>query len=210
LLLEWAKKPNYSTHTLISPVIPILENLLHRLEFIATNFRTMQLGVRETQRIYLELLAALDYEEIYRPLMVGSSTNTPPVIAKVMGAFTVDLTICDQLFRAGIPVWLLRPYSELHSIRVRALAPLQVADDVFALDPVTRPTHPTIYCGGGDNAEKYRALAQHVLGYLRYPNPFGSIRAKHSITPPPQSKREKRRQEHTPCGSLLNFVRAFD
>ena len=162
------------------------------------------------RRGHLELLAAVDYEEIYRPLMDGSSTNTPPVIANVVGAFTVDLTTCDRLFRAGIPVWLLRPYSELHSIRVRALAPLQVAGDVLALDPVTRPSHPTIYCGGGDNVEKYRALAQHVLGYLRYPNPFGSIRAKHSIAPPPsQSKREERRQKHTPCESLLNFVLAF-
>jgi hypothetical protein len=213
LLLQRAKKPKYSTYILISQVIPILENFLHRLEFIATNFRTMQLGVRETQRMYLELLAVLDYEEIYRPLMDGLSTNAlsyPPATAKVMGAFTMDLTICDRLFRAGIPVWLMRPFDELHSIRVRALAPLQVAGNLIPLDATTRPTHPTIYCGGGDNIAKYHALARHVLSYLRYPNPFGSIRAKQLITPPPpQSKREERRQQYTPCGSFLNFIRVL-
>jgi hypothetical protein len=64
-LLARAKNPSFLKYVFILQSIPILENLLHCLEFIGTNFRRMQLGVRETQRMYLELRAVLDHEEIY-------------------------------------------------------------------------------------------------------------------------------------------------
>jgi hypothetical protein len=202
-LLARAKIPRYSKHVFVSQSTTVIKNLLHRLEFIATNFRKMQVGVRETQRAYLELRAALDYEEIYRPRMEGIKSQRPPVVTNVMGAFTIDLTNCDRLFRAGIPVWLVRPYSELHSIRVKKLVPLQVADGIIPLHAAVHPTHPTIYCGGGDDITKYYAIAQHTTGYLRYHNAFGSIRAKNLVTPPPaQTKKEERRRRYTPCEFL--------
>jgi hypothetical protein len=92
--------------------------------------------------------------------------------------FTLDLTNCDCLFRAGIPIWLVRPYSELHSICVKKLIPLQVADGIIPLHATLRPTHPTIYFGGSDDITKYYAIAQHITGHLCYPNAFGSICAK--------------------------------
>jgi hypothetical protein len=206
-LLARARNKKYEKHVVVLQIIPVLEHLLHRVEFIATNLRQMQLGVRETQRAFLELKAVLDYEEIYYPLIKGGNPQPfqcPHITANVVGAFTADLTVCDGLFRAGIPVWLLRPFSELHSIRVRKLVPLQSAGDLIPIDAAIRPTHPTIYRGGGDKIEKYYALTQHITGYLRYPNPFGSIRAKELIAPPPaQTKREERRQRYTPCKLLL-------
>jgi hypothetical protein len=201
-LLARAKNPRYSKYLFILQAIPIIENFLHRLEFIATNFRKMQLGVREIQRMYLELRAVLDYDEIYRPLLDGTESQTlsyPRIVANVMGAFTLDLTNCDRLFRAGIPVWLVRPYYELHSIRVKKLVPLQVADGIIPLHAALRPTHPTIYCGGGDDIAKYYAIARHTTGHLCYPNAFGSIRAKKLVAPPAQTKKEERRQRYTPC-----------
>jgi len=108
------------------------------------------------------------------------------------------------LFCAGIPVWLVRPFSELHSIRVKKLVPLQVASSTIPLRAAIRPTHPTIFCGGGDDIAKYYAIAQHTMGYLRYPNAFGSICAKKLVTPPPaQTKKEERRQRYTPCELLF-------
>ena len=174
-LLARAKNKKYEKLCIVLELIPTLEHLLHRVEFIATNFRQVQLGVRETQRVYLELRAVLDYEEIYYPCLKGVSSQSfsyPCITANVMGAFTNDLSVCDCFFRAGIPVWLIRPFSELHSIRVRKLVPLQPAGNLIPIDAATRPSHCTIYRGGGDDVGKYHALARHVKGYLHYPNPF--------------------------------------
>jgi len=206
-----AVKSKFSKEPLVYQLIVTLENLLHRLEFISTNFRNMQLTVRETQRVFLELLALLDYYEYFRDILLlnepPTSTQTyPPITAKVVGVFTTDLTVCDRFFRAGIPVWLVRPFSVLSSIRVKALAPIQTPGDFIPLGPATRPSHPTIYCGNGDHIDKYRAIARHVQHYLQYPNPFRSIRADASIVPPPlekSSKREARRQLYSPCRFLL-------
>lgn len=113
-LLARAKNTRYEKHGVISELILVLESHLHRLEFIATNFRKMQLGVRETQRLYLELRAVLDFEEVYYPLIKGANSATfqsPRVTGNVVGAFTNDLAFCDGFFRAGIPVWLIRPFA---------------------------------------------------------------------------------------------------
>jgi hypothetical protein len=209
-LQERAVQSKFSKELLVSQFIVILENLLHRLEFISMNFRHMQLTVRETQRIFVELTALLDYYDYFRSVLLLNEPPTPtqtypPTTAKVMGVFTTDLTVCNLFFRAGIPVWLVRPFSVLSSIRVRALAPVQTPEDFTPLGPATRPSHPTIYCGNGDHIDKYRAIARHVQHYLQYPNPFQSIRAETSTVPPPReeiSKREVRRQLYSPCRFL--------
>ena len=93
---------------------------------------------------------------------------------------------------------------------MKKLVPLQVADDTIPLHAAVRPTHPTIYCGGGDDIAKYFAIAQHTMGYLRYHNAFGSIRTKKLVTAPPaQTKKEERRQRYTPC-ELLHFGVSVD
>jgi hypothetical protein len=60
--------------------------------------------------MYLELLGLLDYEEFYCH-ETGSSNRT----SNIMGAFTTSLSVYDQLFHVGVPVWPVHPYSALHS-----------------------------------------------------------------------------------------------
>lgn len=212
-LQKRAAQSHFSKELLVSQLTVVLENLLHRLEFISMDFRRMQLTVRETQRIFLELTALLDYHDYFRPVLSltqppAPMQTYPPTTAKVMGVFTTDLTVCDLFFRAGIPVWLVRPYSVLFTIRVRALAPIiwGPGDESCPLGPATRPSHAAIYRGNGDHIDKYRAIARHVQHYLQYPNPFRSIRAQTNIVPPPHeeiSKRQVRRQVYSPCRFLL-------
>src|ERR1700679_1819317 len=95
-------------------------------------FRSTQIIVRETQRLSLELQALLEFEELFRPRM--DSVIPHRVNTDIMGAFTTDLYVCDALFRAGIPVWLIRPYTALASIRVKALARLQFTPETIPLD----------------------------------------------------------------------------
>jgi hypothetical protein len=176
-LCERAVQSKFSKELLVSQLIVILENLLHCLEFISINFHHMQLTVRETQRIFVELTALLDYYDHFRSVLLLKELHTPtqtypPTTVKVMGVFTTDLTVCNLFFQAGILVWLVRPFSVLSSICVRVLAPVQTPEDFTPLGPATRPLHPTIYCVNGDHIDKYRAIARHIQHYLQYLNPF--------------------------------------
>jgi hypothetical protein len=56
-LINRARSSKFSKQELVSQLTDILENLLHRLEFILTSFFTMCRGIRELQRVYLELTA---------------------------------------------------------------------------------------------------------------------------------------------------------
>lgn len=174
-----------------------LKHLLHRLEFISTSFSNARLGVRELQRMYLELSGLLDYEEFYR-----HETRSSNRTFNIMGAFTTSLAVCEQLFHAGVPVWLVRPYSALHSIRILKLMPVTYAEIDIPLQPSLRPKYPPIYRGPGGRPEKYAAIAKRGLDYLSYPNPFGDICAMPLAAPLPTaepSKREIRAERCTPC-----------
>jgi len=203
-LINRAKSPSLRDGLLLSQLTNVLEQLLHRLKFISTSFFTMQLGVHQLQRVYLELTGLLDYEEHYR--LARSSKRT----ANIMGAFTTELAVCEHLFQAGIPVWLVRPSSALHSIRIRALAPLTKVNEHLPLDPSLCPSYSSIYRGRGDVIDKYFAIARDILGYLRYPNPFGDIRAQPLAAPPPPtsgpSRREIRSRHFTPCKDVLSLA----
>ena len=210
-LHEHAVQSKFSKELLVSQLIVTLENLLHCLEFISTKFCHMQLTVCETQRIFVELTALLNYYDYFRSILLLNEPSTPaqtypPTTARVMGVFTTDLAVCDAFFWAGIPVWLVRPFSVLSSIHVRALAHVQTPGDLTPLGPATRPSHPTIYCENGDHIDKYRAIARHVQHYLQYLNPFRSICTRTSIVPLPHkesSNCEACRQLYSPCRFLL-------
>ena len=203
-LIERAHSPQFKEHVLVSQLTDVLGNLLHRLEFIATSFTTMHLGVREFQRVYLELTALLKFEE--RVCSQSMSSKNWKVNNNIMGVFTHDLAVCNQFYRAGIPVWLIRPYSALHSIRIKALKPLTRAVDILPLEPSSHPTYPPIYRGPGDVLEKYIALASNILGYLKYPNPFSSVRAQPLAMLPPPSKHEDRSRLYSPCKLFLVVI----
>jgi hypothetical protein len=198
-------KRAHDSRTAVRPISQLcitLENLLHRLEFIPTNLRTVQLSVREAQRVFLEITAYLDYLEIFKSNMDGLSLSSHDRRDRIMGAFTHDLDVCDRLFRAGIPVWLVRPCCVLQSIRIRKVVPLRVAQGILPLGLPPLPRHPSIYCGPAGSPNKFLAIAQHTCNFLKLPNPFVSIRAVlRADAPPPAepSNRELRRQRYTPC-----------
>lgn len=123
--IERSKREGFKETPLVRLLSTALQDLLYRLEHISSNFRTMQLGVRGTQRVFLELTALLDFVEIYNPVLLGKSPpETIPNIARIMGTFTTDLSVCHRLHSAKIPVWLVRPLSALHSIRIAAVVPV--------------------------------------------------------------------------------------
>jgi len=202
LLIDRAKKSSLSI-PFIRKLALMLGHFLHRLEFISSTYRTAQLTVRETQRLFLELTSLLDWHENFRELADGTSTKPqftfPPPTTNVIGAFTTNPVVCEGLFRAGIPVWLIRPCSDLRSIRIKAILPVQVPGAL--LDPPIRPFR-SIFRGRADDFAKYNAIMGHVETYLQYPNPFGDHRVTSNVPPPPllqPTKRQMNAKRFTPC-----------
>jgi hypothetical protein len=217
VLLKRAALPTFRGIVLASELTKTLNLLLYRLEFASTTFRTMQVSVCETQRVYLGLRALLDFQEIFRPRM-AESTSVTAVDPGIIGCFTNNLGVCDTLFRAGIPVWLIRPYTDLPSIRIRALTPLIRANGTIPLDFPYSLSHRPIYVGAGNKLEKYMATARYICKLLEFPDPFGSVRAELLVEPPlPSSQPSDHRnssssRRFTPCNapsppysSMANF-----
>ena len=202
-VLDWAGEPIFSSMPLVMQLISVLKLLLHHLEFISATFCAMQLVVCEFQRVSLELCALLDYQEFYQLQM---DTNASfGVNTEFMGASTNDLAECSALFCTAIPVWLIRPPAGLFSIRVKALAPLQLAHGTIPLDPLPGPACPKIYSGPANCLEKYIAIAQYVSQLLQFLGPFGSVQA----TPPPSvhgiGTASSWPQQFTPCNTPHSF-----
>lgn len=180
-----------------------LRHFLNRLEFIPTTLRIAQIGFRETQRIILELIALYDYMEIYKPVMDGFSEPSG-TLAKTIGAFVSNPHTAEMFFRAGIPVWIIRPRPHLPKVRIQALAPVQGPDGLIPMNEATRPSHATIF--RGHSQQKYNAIVRrHVMRYMRYPDPFGPVRAAPQaiIAPPPITPHEIRQQTHSPCKNFI-------
>lgn len=170
-LIEQVQHSKFQDQRLAMQLAEVLSTLLHYLECISMSFFTMHLGVRELQRAYLELMVLLNFEEHH----CGRSDLSNIVSHNIMGAFTYDLAVCDLLYWAGVPVWLIRPHHELHSICIKSLQLLMKATNLIPLDPSTCPSYPSIYWGPGDVVDKYNTIWSNIL---KYPNPFGSEHAK--------------------------------
>jgi hypothetical protein len=204
-VLDRAAEPKFSGIPLVTQLVTTLKLLLQHLEFISTTFRATQIIVRETQRVSLELRALLDFEAFYQPRM--SLTSSFSANMGIMGAFTYNLITCHDLFRAGIPVWLIRPYTEVASIRIKALAQLQFPLGTIPLDPPAGSPLPKIYVGPANRLEKYVAIAHYVSQLLQFPDPFGSVRATPLASLPQpsahvSSRGSSKSQRFTPCNAL--------
>ena len=203
-----AEAKRLDNHALAQELITDCYHFLLRLRDIPMTVRWMQLTFRELQRMLLELVTITDYKLKFKPKM-HSPDVVPPAKAVTdrIGAFTTNLSICEKFYCAGLPVWLIRPFRDLPSIRVQSEHPVLDWDGAFPSEPATYPTHHSIFCGLASDHRKYEAIRYHTLTYFCYPNAFGTIRVEPSNTPTlAGTQREVRRQTYSPCEFSLCFV----
>ncbi|KAI0349354.1 hypothetical protein OH77DRAFT_1432151 [Trametes cingulata] len=81
-----------------------------RLHNFPCTFRDAAMQVREVQRYWLMSRAFVDYYSLCKRSRERAikGGGRPPVNAGFMGAFTMDPSVVQTLFEAGIPVWWLR------------------------------------------------------------------------------------------------------
>lgn len=174
-LQNWCYTRALDAMPLIPRLLSILDNFLDKVEFNQNKQRTMYLCIRETQRAYLELQAYIDYLKVFKPRMdSGVKGSQFAIAAHVRGAFTFDPAVCERLYNARIPVWLIRPSSELGNIRVKLGKKASLCIPPLSGMPPLYPPHRPIFVGPEYSLDKYKALENHVLS-LQGPNCHGTF-----------------------------------
>jgi hypothetical protein len=160
----------------LSPLVKMIEHGLMRLQSVWTNFRQMAFGVRDVQRCWLDVMAMLDYMEVYKPWMDSArlAVGSPPAeVADTVGVFTNDIRVAQDFFHAGLPFWLTRPASDLGQTNILAVVPLSVPRHCGICFESHRFNYPVIYQGPGSATQKHEAIIQYARNFLHYPDPFG-------------------------------------
>ncbi|TFK58193.1 hypothetical protein BDN72DRAFT_866146 [Pluteus cervinus] len=128
----------------------------------------------EVQRFHVELVAVLDYLEVYHPMMVGLE---PPAteVARTIGVFTTNPQVCQEFHRAGLPVWFIRPFSNLPHIRINAVTKLRSPSEFLEMS--ISESHPdTLFYGNASSPQKHFKIGQSLRRYYEAPDPFETVK----------------------------------
>ena len=170
----------------LGPLVKMIEHGLVRLGSLWTNFRQMAFGVRDVQRCWLDLMAMLDYMEVYKPRMDSArlAVGSPPAeVADTVGVFTNDIRVAQDFFHPGLPFWLIRPASDLGQTNILAVAPLAAPRYSGICFESHRFNYPIIYQGPATSSQKHEAILQYARNFLRYPDPFALNTSKTNTSP---------------------------
>ncbi|KAL0069040.1 hypothetical protein AAF712_004035 [Marasmius tenuissimus] len=129
------------------------------------------------QRWFLELLGAMDWVEIYQPIMDGRSTpseSSKVTAAVTMGAFLTSVRDCEHFFKAGLPFWLVRSSEHHPTCRIdEEVAPTTPQSLGICTDDIMSHKRDTIYHGPLRDIRKATTVEQFGLAIVEYTNdPF--------------------------------------
>ncbi|KAG7093139.1 hypothetical protein E1B28_009422 [Marasmius oreades] len=180
------KMARRSTGKEVNELVSVLNEQLYRTLHYLTSMvfpllRAQQLWAT-FRRWYLELLGALDWVEIMKPIMDGQelpTSSSRKVASKAMGAFVHHVRDCENLFVASIPLWYIRPRSELANVQIR-----DKPTDIHSPATIKICTEPfsnrIIYQGRADDTQKALAIEKHCLEVIDCGNPFDSVLVVHN------------------------------
>ncbi|THU79179.1 hypothetical protein K435DRAFT_845547 [Dendrothele bispora CBS 962.96] len=166
------------------------------------------------QRQCLELHARWKWLTVHTPHLHEVDHNFA-VDRHVMGAFVDDLNAAHDLFRTGIPVWLIRHTRELATVRIDKLVNaidesanhiIPLRDGSGFIDTQDEsPEHPIVYQGLTHKAERYLAMARYICGLYSYSifGNFASSSNASSSSSSPSSKQKSSTSLVDPVGRGL-------
>jgi hypothetical protein len=118
--------------------LTVLKQGMKRLENLPMSHHQVFMNVQYVQRCYLELLAALDYLEVFHPCMHGLCPVTSMVELR-MGVFTYDPIVVQDFLHVGLPVWLIHPYDMLYTVRIDSITNVRLPEDYLRLEDTSPP-----------------------------------------------------------------------
>jgi hypothetical protein len=98
-------------HSLLHSLERSLRQCLERLTSMPCTLQDLVGQVAEYQRVFLDMLSWLDFQEIFAPRWTSATSNEPKVfdVDKTrMGAYTLQPSTLQWLYAAGIPVWFVQ------------------------------------------------------------------------------------------------------
>ena len=85
-----------------------LQRCHYRLTYLPEVPSDLLLWFREFQRLLLDVRAWILWMSVVRPRLLDPDFCKPFPVLPIRGVFTSDLTHAADLFRVGVPVWLIR------------------------------------------------------------------------------------------------------
>ena len=153
-------------------ILGVVKLYLEVFECLPMTRRQVRFAFAELQRFMLEFIGAYHYMCIYQPRMRNLvEPSSKPY--RTVGAFVSSITDCDALFRAGIPVWLIRPAKLAGSVRVDSLVQLQDPKDHLCLDSAYN-NYRVFFDGAPSNPLKYKIFSQYSRHFFSFGDPFNT------------------------------------
>jgi hypothetical protein len=135
---------------LANVLVTLMRSAMQQLESTPHTISEATLYAAVLRRSWLELCGLIDYMTIFKPRM-DSLWQEPPVEAENrMGAFTNSAHMAGLLFKAGLPVFVCRPTTDLANQNVHRSGELSLPTN---LGIEIRPLHvpPDILYEGSSN-----------------------------------------------------------
>lgn len=150
-----------------------LESSFGRLRELAYTWYVAGRTVSKFQHVYLELLALMDWIEIYVPVL-ESRIPLPPSRENpsIMGTYLAggDTEWVERFYAARIPFWIIWPTNQLSLKRIDSVAPLLHPENVVCME-LTRHSRP-LFRGGFGRPEKFHAIIRYFNTLISCENPF--------------------------------------
>ena len=166
-------EPSGKKNEVIPSFMTVVMQGMKRLENLPMSRCQVFMNVRYVQRCYLELLAALDYLEVFRPRMRG--LRPAASIAELrMGVFTYDPIVVQDFMHAGLPVWLICPYDMLYTARIDSVKDVRLPEDYLRLEDTSPPFKP-FFCDRVDHPNRFHVFHAYLRAFFSYPNLFDVV-----------------------------------
>ncbi|KAH9911747.1 hypothetical protein B0H21DRAFT_828938 [Amylocystis lapponica] len=91
---------------------------ISKLEEVPMSFFDAIMWFREAQRLLLEVRGWLIYEAVIAPRLRDPEVDHTLLVLPLRGVVTTRLTLVEELYRIGVPVWWVRPIHTLTSSTV--------------------------------------------------------------------------------------------
>ncbi|KAJ7706563.1 hypothetical protein B0H14DRAFT_3526013 [Mycena olivaceomarginata] len=151
---EYAKSlPDGRAPGLFDEVVQAIVLGLERLQTLPTTFDKMRFSLACVQKNILELVALLDYMEIYQPRMKKYGVRSQPV--------------GEKLDVAGLPFWFLRPFHTFDNENILAVVPVTAPPADLTAPPA--PEHLPVYSGTSVDAKIKLGQVPLLLQHPHHP-----------------------------------------
>jgi len=127
---------------------------------LQTPFYEMSFGVTEFQRYFLEVLGLIDFLEIYQPRMEGHAPHATST-ADCLGAFTNNALYAQQLFDAGLPIYLIQKYDTFAVNDPIILNVISLLTPTDLILEESNPPFPVIYQGSIMDHKKHASVHRY-------------------------------------------------